>query len=79
MINTLENKNILKINEVTVDKHIKIQNTNFYRYSYYRTKLFILNIFYDDEKRKKELVYILKKYIPNQLKFYISSFNFIQI
>lgn len=79
MINTLENKNILKINEVTVDKNIRIQETNFHRYSYFRTKLFLLNIFYNDEKRKKELVYILKEYIPNQLNFYISSFNFIQI
>lgn len=67
------------MNEVSVEKHISIKNTDFYRYSYFRTKLFSLVIFYDNENRKKELVYILKKYIPYQLNFYISSLNFIKI
>jgi len=79
MINILEKKKILKMNEVSVEKHISIKNTDFYRYSYFRTKLFSLVIFYDNENRKKELVYILKKYIPYQLNFYISSLNFIKI
>ena len=79
MINVLENKNILKVDEVTVDKNIQILEIDYHRYSYLRTKLLTLNIFYNDEIRKKEIVYILKKYIPNRLNFYISSFNFIKM
>ena len=65
----LENKNILKINEI----EIGINNNN------NRTSLFSVYIFFNNEFRKAEIIQILKQYIPNKLNYYISNLYFIKI
>ncbi len=71
----LENKNILKINEI----EIGINNNNNNNNNNNRTSLFSVYIFFNNEFRKAEIIQILKQYIPNKLNYYISNLYFIKI
>ena len=72
----LENKNIIKINEIEIGINNNSYNNN---NNYNRTSLFSVYVFFNNEFRKAEIIQILKHYIPNKLNYYISNLYFIKI